>query len=154
MSVSVTFTADTAEQIRSEMFDFLGEQQTELPRTESNEAPAARRGRKPKAGAPAAPSVQTQAAPLPPSVAPAAPANAPLAPAPIPVAGPPFPAPSTEGAVPATGITYDQVFAQIKAYNDKHGMEKARALLVEFGVGMVRQLKPEQYAQVMQKFAV
>jgi len=171
VSVSVTFTADTIEQIRSDIADFifdgaptaeprtLSEIVSALPGTESNVDAPKKRGRPKKAEAPAATSVQNQvAAASPPPAPPAAPATAPAASAPIPAAT----GAASPGDVPvsgpqiapaAAGITYDQVFNQIKVFNDKHGMEKARAKLLEFGVGMVRQLKPEQYAEAMAKFA-
>lgn len=138
-------------------------------------APKQKRTRKTKAAAPAAVSTQTSAPTLP---APSASSALPAAAAPIKAvppqnkdqdSGPGFTPPlnkagrEAKAEHDATVMTVPldisavapggAVFNAVKAYNDKHGMEKARALLLEFGCGMVRQIKPEQYAAVIAKCA-
>ena len=144
MGISITITGDKLVNVIGDMEDFINgghvdlsgadfETETELP------VPARRRGRKPKAAAPAAvvPQVVT-AAPLPASPGSTAPVAA---------------APDTLALDASAVAPGGAVFLAVKAYNDKHGMEKARALLLEFGCGMVRQIKPEQYAAVIAKCA-
>jgi hypothetical protein len=165
VGITITISGDRLADVRGSLEDLMngGFVSIDAPdyETQDTDAPQApkKRGRPKKAEAPAATSVQNQvAAASPPPAPPAAPTTAPAASAPIPAAT----GAASPGDVPvsgpqiapaAAGITYDQVFNQIKVFNDKHGMEKARAKLLEFGVGMVRQLKPEQYAEAMAKFA-
>ena len=172
MGIQVTITGDNFASIKGDMQDFvdggyLDISGADFDATEvsPNELPAPakqRRGRKTKAAAPAAGTSQTGASatllPASPVASPAPAAAAPLAAAPTQIAtgsadaaSNAAPAASTLGpdAVAPGGI----VFNAVKAFNDKHGMEKARALLLEFGCGMVRQIKPEQYAAVIAKCA-
>lgn len=165
--ISITITADNVAQVIGSMEDFLngGNAEISAPDFETSDPPAPRpfpvgkrRGRKPKAAATAAGDPQAAAAAILPAPlrAPAPAAAAPSAPAPA-TAGPAATSPPT----PPAGVPLDAsavapggaVFLAVKAFNDKHGMEKARALLLEFGCGMVRQIKPEQYAAVIAKCA-
>ena len=165
MGISITITGDKLVNVIGDMQDFIdgGHLDVQGADFETNEteqpAPAKRRGRKPKAAAPAAEQSQARAAHLPalpvatPAPAAAAPSAAPtqIATGSADAASNAAPAASTLGpdAVAPGGV----VFNAVKAYNDKHGMEKARALLMEFGCGMVRQIKPEQYSAVIAKCA-
>ena len=59
-------------------------------------------------------------------------------------------APGTPAAV-AT-YTYDQICDVINGYADRHGQQDAKKLLLTFGATYIKQLRPEQYPDVMEKF--
>lgn len=169
MGIQVIITGDNFASIKGDMQDFVdggyldvsgADFEGQEPQISTTEipfpaAPKQKRGRKTKAAAPVNGAVQDAKAPtLPASPAtPAYPAAAaPQTVAPATDAGTstaPAAAPLGPDAVAPGGA----VFNAVKAYNDKYGMEKARALLLEFGCGMVRQIKPEQYAAVIAKCA-
>ena len=67
-----------------------------------------------------------------------------------PAARPEPEAPGTPAAV-AT-YTYDQICDAINGYADRHGQQDAKKLLLTFGATYIKQLKPEQYPDVMEKF--
>lgn len=174
MGIQVIITGDNFASIKGDMQDFVdggyldvsgADFEGQEPQISTTEipfpaAPKQKRTRKTKAAAPAAVSTQTSAPTLPaPSVSSALPAAAaPSAAAPTPSSNGADGSASVPNAAPAplgpdAVAPGGAVFNAVKAYNDKHGMEKARALLLEFGCGMVRQIKPEQYAAVIAKCA-
>lgn len=166
MSIRITFEGNTAYELHSNIFKFMGVQNPADIAPDAQPVPAlleqpatAKRGRKPKAAAP-----ETTSAGQPNAGSGGA---ATLDSAPTAAAPNPAPA-SSQGVareitqsspVVATGAGTPlgpdavapggAVFLAVKAFNDKHGMEKARELLAKFGAGMVRQIKPADYAAVI-----
>lgn len=58
--------------------------------------------------------------------------------------------PGTPRAVPP--FTYDEVVEAINGYADAHGHKAAKDLLTSFNVTYIKQLRPEQYPDVMKAF--
>lgn len=176
MGIQVIITGDNFASVAGDMQDFIDGGHLDISGAdfETHEDPTIpapqkqRRARKPKAAAPAnGPVQEAKAASLPASPA----ITVPVAAAPQTAAG--VVAASGVSVQGASGNTTDStpapaavttlgpdavapggvVFLAVRAYNDKHGMEKARELLLSFGCGMVRQIKPEQYQAVIDKCA-
>lgn len=82
----------------------------------------------------------------PPPVAQAAPAPMPVAPAPF--VPPQAPAPA---ATPTAGASYTaaDVQAAVQAYAKANNAKAAKALLNEFGVNSIAEIRPDQYAAVI-----
>lgn len=159
MSIRITFEGNTDYELRSAMFKYLGVLNPAdiapdaQPVSTPTEQPAtAKRGRKPKA---AAPETTSAGQPNAGSGGAATLDSAPTAAAPNPAPATASPAVSTAGSGVGTPLGPDAVapggavFLAVKAFNDKHGMEKARELLAKFGAGMVRQIKPSDYEAVI-----
>lgn len=136
--IRITFEGVTMADLHAAILNYLSIVATDCdpplpaPVAQPEQPVPAKRGRKPNAAAPETKPTQDKATPEPAAVA-----TAPVAAAPNVELGPDAVAP--DGAV----------FLAVKAYNDKHGMEKARALLAKFGAGMVRQIKPADYQAVI-----
>lgn len=167
MGVQLIISGDNFASIKGDMEDFLdggfldvqGADVVPDPDTPELPAPAKqRRGRKPKAAAPGdtVAKQDAQAAHLPAATA----ATSPAAAAPQAVLQPTIHAGSPTASAAAAPLGPEAVtpggvvFNAVKAYNDKFGMEKARDLLLTFGAGMVRQIKPADYERAIAAFAI
>ena len=63
---------------------------------------------------------------------------------------PPAASPSAEAA-PGPVYTFEQVKSAIMAYQDREGWQAAQQLLKAYGATYIGQLKPEQFAAVMER---